>query len=168
MHQDAPYFIILLCPGAKLATFNWGCLLVCPAKCDDALPENFLPTGGGGGGRRSPKKFSVSVPFKGLKNFFRTVKIKGQKIFFGHWESKNFFWTNSFHNLPGTHILRPFCKILVYNTLKLLNNSTFYHLKYFIALKIQMICPADPDDLPCQSSFGGVSHPPTHPLKFRP
>jgi hypothetical protein len=35
-------------------------------------------------------------------------------------------------------------------------------------MPIQMICPADPNDLPCQSSFGGVSHPPTPPSSFAP
>jgi hypothetical protein len=43
-----------------------------------------------------------------------------------------------------------------------------YHLKSFIALPIHIICPADPEDLPCQSSFVGVSHPPHLPSSFAP
>ena len=42
---------------------------------------------------------------------------------------------------------------------KLLNNSTFYHLKSLIALPIQMIRPANPDD----SYFGGCQPPPPPP-----
>jgi hypothetical protein len=46
---------------------------------------------------------------------------------------------------------------------KLLNNSTFYHLKSLIALPIQMIRPANPDD----SYFGGC-HPPPYPPQVSP
>jgi hypothetical protein len=115
------------------------------------------------------KKILVSVPFKGLGNFFPTFKKKGQKIFFPHSRVKTFFsdtclsklaWNPRFWTNIGT--------MLVYNHWKSLNNSTFYHLKSFIALPIQMICLADPDYLPCQSSFAGVSHPPTPPPQVSP
>jgi hypothetical protein len=44
-------------------------------------------------------------------------------------------------------------------------------LFFYQYLKFKIVhCPANPDDLPCQTSFGGgVTPPPTHtPLKFRP
>jgi hypothetical protein len=51
---------------------------------------------------------------------------------------------------------------------KLLNNSTFYHLQSLIALPIQMICPANPDDSGFFFWGGGVSPPHTPPPKFCP
>jgi hypothetical protein len=102
----------------------------------------------------SKKHFFVNISNKKVgvarKNFFRTFK-KGAKIIFRTKTS----------SIKGQK--KFFAQISVNTCMKPLFFDQYLKFKIFH-------CPANPDDLPCQSSFGGggCHTPPTPPLSFVP